>query len=50
LPTNLEEIGIIRAARVMSEFYGLNCGVRVAEPFRWWSAANRVVPKRLLPE
>jgi len=50
LPTNLEEIGIIRAVRVMSEFYGLNCGVRVAEPFRLWSAANRVVPKRMLPE
>ncbi len=50
LPTNLEEVGIVRAVRVMSEFYGLNCGVRFAEPFRWWSAANRVLPKRMLPE
>jgi len=50
LPTNSEDVGIVRAARVMSEFYGLGCGVRFAEPFRWWNAANRVVPRRMLPE
>jgi N-acetylglucosamine malate deacetylase 1 len=49
LPDDLEELGIVRAARVMSEFYGLACGVRYAEPFRWWRAANRLVPRRLLP-
>jgi LmbE family N-acetylglucosaminyl deacetylase len=49
LPDNLEELGIVRAARVMSEFYGLGCGVHHAEPFRWWRAANRIVPRRLLP-
>lgn len=50
LPSDLESIGIVRATRVMSEFYGLGCGVRYAEAFRWWSAANRVLPRRMLPE
>jgi LmbE family N-acetylglucosaminyl deacetylase len=49
LPDNTEQIGIVRAARVMSEFYGLACGAAYAEPFRWWRAANRIVAKRLLP-
>ncbi len=40
---------IVRAARVISEFRGLACGVSYGEGFRWWRAANRIVPKRLLP-
>ena len=40
---------IVRAARVISEFRGLACGVAYGEGFRWWRAANRIVPKRLLP-
>ncbi|MEO8606458.1 MAG: PIG-L family deacetylase [Chloroflexota bacterium] len=49
LPENPEDLGIVRASGIMSEFYGLSCGVRYAEPFRWWRAANRILPKRLLP-
>jgi N-acetylglucosamine malate deacetylase 1 len=49
LPDDPAVLDIIRSARVMSEFYGLACGVRYAEPFRWWRAANRLVPRRLLP-
>jgi LmbE family N-acetylglucosaminyl deacetylase len=49
LPENPEDLGTVRAARIMSEFYGLSCGVRFAEPFRWWRAANRILPKRFLP-
>jgi N-acetylglucosamine malate deacetylase 1 len=44
-----DENAIARVARVMSEFRGLACGVQYAEGFRWWRAANRIVPKRLLP-
>jgi LmbE family N-acetylglucosaminyl deacetylase len=44
-----EKVAIVRAARVMSEFRGLGCGVQYAEGFRWWRAANRVVPRRVLP-
>ncbi len=40
---------IVRAARVMSEFRGLACGVQYGEAFRWWRAANRIVARRLLP-
>lgn len=40
---------IVRASRVMSEFRGLACGVTYGEGFRWWRAANRIVPRRLLP-
>jgi LmbE family N-acetylglucosaminyl deacetylase len=43
------QLGIVRAARVMSAFYGLACGAAYAESFMWWRAANRIVPKRLLP-
>lgn len=43
------DLAIVRAARVMSEFYGLACSAAYAEPFRWWRAANRMVTKRLLP-
>lgn len=50
LPDDPETLGIVRASRVMTEFYGLGCGVRYAEPFRWWRAANRILPKRMLPE
>ena len=49
LPENPEDLGIVRASRIMSEFYGLSCGVKFAEPFRWWRAANRILPKRFLP-
>lgn len=44
-----DEIAIVRAARVMSEFRGLACGVKYAEGFRWWQQANRMVPRRVLP-
>jgi LmbE family N-acetylglucosaminyl deacetylase len=40
---------IVRAARVMSEFRGLACGAAYGEAFRWWRAANRIVPRRLVP-
>lgn len=36
-------------AGVMSEFRGMACEVKYAEGFRWWRAANRIVPRRLLP-
>lgn len=49
LPDNPEELPIVYTAQVMSAFYGLACGVRYAEVFRWWRAANRIVPRRLLP-
>lgn len=48
LPT-ADEIGIVQAAKILSRFRGLGCGVRYAEGFRWWRAANRVVPRRMLP-
>ena len=44
-----EQLGIIHAARVVSEFRGLACGAAYGEGFRWWRAANRIVAKRLLP-
>jgi LmbE family N-acetylglucosaminyl deacetylase len=34
---------------VLSSFRGLACNVRFAEGFRWWQAANRIVPYRILP-
>lgn len=43
------KVAIVRAARIMSEFRGLSCGVSYAEGFRWWRAAGRIVPRRLLP-
>ena len=33
----------------LSSFRGLACNVRFAEGFRWWQAANRLVPYRILP-
>lgn len=45
----LDELPIVRAARVMSEFRGLACSVQYAEGFRSWRVANRLVPARLLP-
>ncbi len=44
-----EQIAIVRASRVLSEFRGLACGIPYAEGFRWWRAANRIVPRRVLP-
>ncbi len=44
-----DQNAIVRAARVISEFRGLACGAAYGEGFRWWRAANRIVPKRLLP-
>ena len=49
LPKNPIDQGMVREARIMSEFYGLACNVRYAEAFRWWRAAGRILPKRLLP-
>jgi N-acetylglucosamine malate deacetylase 1 len=40
---------LMRMTRIMSEFRGMACGVTYAEGFRWWRAANRIVPMRLLP-
>ncbi len=44
-----EKVEIVRAARVISEFRGLQCGVQYGEAIRWWRAANRVVARRVLP-
>ncbi len=44
-----DQIPIVRAARILSEFRGLAAGVPYAEGFRWWRAANRIVTKRMLP-
>lgn len=44
-----DQNAIVRAARVMSEFRGLAAGVAFGEGFRWWRAANRIVPRRVLP-
>lgn len=44
-----EANAIVRSARVMSEFRGLACGAAYGEGFMWWRAANRIVPRRLLP-
>jgi len=46
---NAEQLPLVRPTRIMSEFRGLACGARYAEGFRWWRAANRIVPRRLLP-
>jgi LmbE family N-acetylglucosaminyl deacetylase len=48
-PEDPDALPIMHVARVMSEFYGLACNVRYAEPFCWWRAANRVVARRVLP-
>jgi N-acetylglucosamine malate deacetylase 1 len=45
----LDQYGLYRLTRVMSEFYGLACWAQYAEAFRWWKAADRFVPYRLLP-
>jgi N-acetylglucosamine malate deacetylase 1 len=44
-----DQLPIVRAARVLSEFRGLACSVPYAEGFRWWRAANRIVARRMLP-
>ena len=44
-----EQNAILRAARILSEFRGLACGVAYGEGFRWWRATNRIVPRRVLP-
>ncbi len=49
LPEPLEQYSFYRLARVMDEFYGLACWCKYAEGFRWWHAADRFVPYRLLP-
>ena len=45
----LDQFYIVHLTRVMSEFYGLACGAAYAESFRWWRAADRIVPRRVLP-
>ncbi len=44
-----EQISILRASRILSEFRGLACSMAYGEGFRWWRAANRIVARRLLP-
>jgi LmbE family N-acetylglucosaminyl deacetylase len=44
-----EQYYFARLARVVDEFYGLQCWCRYAEAFRWWRAADRLVARRLLP-
>jgi N-acetylglucosamine malate deacetylase 1 len=44
-----DQYGLLRFTRIMDEYYGLCCGVNYAEAFRWWRAADRLVPRRLLP-
>jgi LmbE family N-acetylglucosaminyl deacetylase len=45
----IDQYYVARLTRVMSEFYGLACGAAYAEAFRWWRAADRILPRRLLP-
>ncbi len=44
-----DQYSFYRLARVVDEFYGLQCWVRYAEAFCWWKAADRLVTRRLLP-
>jgi N-acetylglucosamine malate deacetylase 1 len=50
LQAPLDQYYFYRLTRIMDEFYGLACWARYAEAFRWWHAADRFVPYRLLPE
>lgn len=45
----LDQYSLVRLTRVMDEFFGLQCWTRYAEAYRWWKAADRLVPRRLLP-
>lgn len=45
----LDQYYLARLTRVVDEFYGLQCWTRCAEVFRWWRAADRLLPRRLLP-
>lgn len=45
----LDQYSFYRLARVVDEFYGLQCWVRYAESFCWWKASDRLVTRRLLP-
>ena len=45
----LDQYSFARMARITDEFYGQQCWCRYAEAFRWWRAADRLVPRRLLP-
>jgi LmbE family N-acetylglucosaminyl deacetylase len=45
----LDGYAMFRTTRVIAEFYGLACQTTYAEGFRWWRAANRIVPGRFLP-
>jgi hypothetical protein len=45
----LDQYYLVRITRIVDEFYGLHCWSRYAEAFRWWRAADRLVPRRLLP-
>lgn len=49
LQVPLDQYYFARLTRVVDEFYGLHCWCRYAEAFRWWHAADRFVPRRLLP-
>lgn len=35
--------------KALAGFRGLSCNVRYAEGYRWWQAAGRLVPYRILP-
>ncbi len=45
----LEQYSFARYTRIINEFYAQQCWCRYAEAFRWWRAADRLVPRRLLP-
>lgn len=45
----LEQYSFARMSRIVDEFYGQQCWCRYAEVFRWWRAADRLLPRRLLP-
>lgn len=45
----LDQYYLARLTRVVDEFYGNQCWCRYAEAFRWWRAADRLLPRRLLP-
>lgn len=49
VPPPLEQNPFAHYVSTVSAFRGLACDVRYAEGFRWWRAANRIVPRRVLP-
>ena len=49
VPPPVDKNPFVHYVGTVSAFRGLACDVRYAEAFRWWHAANRIVPRRVLP-